>query len=109
VDRAQAEQATEAAAEALDQAVPHVTIDVAADASAAEIIAGSGGQWCPARPAACAGRPAVRIAVPVRVVRADPRASQQIGAKVGEVTAVYCPLCRSMKADQAPAAADAAR
>jgi hypothetical protein len=50
------------------------------------------GRYCPAR-LPCLGRPAVSIAVPVVNTRTRER--------MGEVTGVYCPNCRSMSTDQA--------
>lgn len=50
-------------------------------------------RWCP-NPVPCIGRPAVGIAVPVRLTSTR--------ETVGEVTGVYCPSCRSMSADQTP-------
>lgn len=47
-------------------------------------------RYCPAA-APCPGRPAVGIAVPVRL--------KSTRARVGEVTGVYCPRCRGWAAD----------
>lgn len=47
--------------------------------------------YCPAA-VPCLGRPGLGIAVPVR--RSD------TGGQVGEVRGVYCPVCRTTRADE---------
>jgi hypothetical protein len=99
VDRARATEAVEEAASGLDTTNASDEFRIAAAPAEAHIIPGKPNEWCPA-PQPCIGRPAVRIAVPVRVV--DPGTSgRQVGELVGEVPGTYCPLCRSMKADAA--------
>lgn len=101
MDRTRAAAAVDEAAAMINTPGGGLQVHIAADADAAEVI--ESGRYCPA-PVPCLGRPAVTVAVPVRVVAADTQATQRVGERVGDVTAVYCPLCRTMRADQAPAA-----
>ena len=86
------DQRAAVAVEAAAAAVEAGEVRIAADPDGAHIV--DRGRYCPAR-LPCLGRPAVGIAAPVVNVAT--------GEKLGEVTGVYCPRCRSMATDKAGA------
>jgi hypothetical protein len=102
MDRAHAAEAVDEARHAINDAAAtgdtEVTVRIGADAETLRHL-DEPATYCPAR-LPCLGMTGIRIAVPVRVVSADPGAEHRIGEQVGEIAGTYCPACRTMKADE---------